>query len=77
MHFVYYLLTMRRTTVAYTGVYNVLDYSAVSFPTGLNVDRSIDVPREDYAPLSSDCKDVHETCAYYSFLLGALLLIRC
>ncbi|KAL6824688.1 amidase signature domain-containing protein [Trichoderma sp. SZMC 28015] len=47
--------------VAYTGVYNVLDYSAVSFPTGLNVDRSIDVPREDYSPLSSECKDIHET----------------
>ncbi|KAL7943652.1 amidase signature domain-containing protein [Trichoderma barbatum] len=47
--------------VGYTGVYNVLDYAAVSFPTGLDVDRSIDVPREDYTPLSNECKAVHET----------------
>ncbi|EHK16245.1 uncharacterized protein TRIVIDRAFT_232505 [Trichoderma virens Gv29-8] len=47
--------------VGYTGVYNVLDYSAVSFPTGLDVDGSIDVRREDYTPLSDECKDIHET----------------
>ncbi|KAH6608293.1 amidase [Trichoderma cornu-damae] len=47
--------------VAYTGVYNVLDYSAVSFPTGLDVDGSADMYEADYTPLSGDCKDIHET----------------
>ncbi|KAL7920605.1 amidase signature domain-containing protein [Trichoderma austrokoningii] len=47
--------------VGYTGVYNVLDYSAVSFPTGLNVIEGVDVDEPDYAPLSSDCRDIHAT----------------
>ena len=29
--------------VGYTGVFNILDYSAVSFPTGINVDKQKDV----------------------------------
>ncbi|KAI1104665.1 amidase [Jackrogersella minutella] len=29
--------------VGYTGVFNVLDYSAISFPTGITVDKSVDV----------------------------------
>lgn len=36
--------------IGYTGVYNVLDYSAVSFPTGLHVDKEKDV-------LSAEAKD--------------------
>ncbi|KAL7794305.1 amidase signature domain-containing protein [Trichoderma ceciliae] len=47
--------------VGYTGVYNVLDYSAVSFPTGLSVDGITDVDEVDYTPLSGDCKNIHET----------------
>ncbi|KAK1239301.1 hypothetical protein MKX07_008789 [Trichoderma sp. CBMAI-0711] len=47
--------------VGYTGVYNVVDYAAVSFPTGLKVDKDIDVESPDYTPLSIDCKAVHET----------------
>lgn len=51
--------------VGYTGVYNILDYSAVSFPTGLNVIEGVDVDQPDYAPLSNDCEDIHATCTYY------------
>ncbi|KAI0382978.1 amidase [Hypomontagnella monticulosa] len=39
--------------VGYTGVYNVLDYASISFPTGVTVDKSIDVALGDtYKPLS-------------------------
>ncbi|KAI0147190.1 amidase [Xylariaceae sp. FL1272] len=39
--------------VGYTGVYNVLDYAAMSFPTGVTVDETIDVSQPDsYQPLS-------------------------
>lgn len=55
----------RNLLVAYTGVYNVLDYSAVSFPTGLNVIEGVDLEEPDYAPLSNDCKDIHATCKCY------------
>lgn len=56
--------------VGYTGVYNVLDYSAVSFPTGLNVIEGVDVDGPDYAPLSNDCRDIHETCKYYNHVFN-------
>jgi amidase len=45
--------------VGYTGVYNILDYSAVSFPTGLHVDKELDVVPADFKPLS----DLDETTA--------------
>ncbi|KAK2740133.1 hypothetical protein FQN57_006248 [Myotisia sp. PD_48] len=38
--------------VAYTGVYNILDYSCVSFPCNVNVDQAVDVPATSEAPLS-------------------------
>lgn len=38
--------------VGYTGVYNIVDYSAVSFPTGLYVDQAVDVVSSDHKPLS-------------------------
>ncbi|OTB06795.1 hypothetical protein M426DRAFT_318506 [Hypoxylon sp. CI-4A] len=39
--------------VGYTGVFNVLDYSCISFPTGITVDKSVDLaPDESYIPLS-------------------------
>ncbi|KAL1896281.1 hypothetical protein Sste5346_004664 [Sporothrix stenoceras] len=48
--------------VGYTGVYNVLDYAAMSFPTGLVVDKTIDQPVDvehpDYTPLSESDKKV-------------------
>ncbi|KAI1075386.1 amidase [Whalleya microplaca] len=33
--------------VGYTGVFNVLDYACISFPTGVKVDKSVDVPLGD------------------------------
>ncbi|KAK0384694.1 hypothetical protein NLU13_7172 [Sarocladium strictum] len=47
--------------VGYTGVFNVLDYSAVSFPTGLTVDKAKDTVPPGYTPLSDDCRAIHET----------------
>ncbi|KAI2630838.1 amidase [Hypoxylon sp. NC1633] len=39
--------------VGYTGVYNVLDYSCISFPSGVTVDKSVDVALGDsYKPLT-------------------------
>ncbi|GAW22997.1 hypothetical protein ANO14919_125440 [Xylariales sp. No.14919] len=39
--------------VGYTGVYNVLDYAAMAFPTGIAVDRAVDVlPSDAPRPLS-------------------------
>jgi amidase len=50
--------------VGYTGVYNVLDYSAMSFPTGIRVDASIDVAvdSKSYVPLSDLDKSIQEDC---------------
>ncbi|PHH90452.1 hypothetical protein CDD83_3627 [Cordyceps sp. RAO-2017] len=45
--------------VAYTGVFNVLDYSCLSFVTHLAVDRSIDKQESGYRPLSPVCQQVH------------------
>ncbi|KAI7782460.1 amidase [Diaporthe eres] len=45
--------------VGYTGVFNVLDYSCVSFPTGILGEKEVDVPLTDHEPLSAICKDTH------------------
>ncbi|ROW14069.1 hypothetical protein VPNG_04082 [Cytospora leucostoma] len=46
--------------VGYTGVFNVVDYSCISFPTGMSVDKDVDVPLgEGYEPLSETCKEIH------------------
>lgn len=45
--------------VGYTGVYNVLDYSCVSFPTGLKADQTLDVLPNDSKPLGPDCAAIH------------------
>jgi amidase len=50
------------TYVAYTGVFNVLDYSACSFPTGLTVDAKTDVATHDGEPLNSFDSDVRTKC---------------
>ncbi|KAI1127626.1 amidase, partial [Nemania abortiva] len=44
--------------VGYTGVYNVLDYSALAFPTGLEVDQAIDVLQDDAPEPLSDLDKV-------------------
>uniref|UniRef100_A0A1Y1LSN4 Amidase domain-containing protein n=1 Tax=Photinus pyralis TaxID=7054 RepID=A0A1Y1LSN4_PHOPY len=45
--------------VGYTGVFNVLDYSCLSFPTGLTVDKAVDRIEELYQPLGSDCEAIN------------------
>jgi len=55
--------------VAYTGVFNVVDYSAVSFPTGINVDKDVDVLDSSYQPLSPLCKSVNDDCKYPAFIV--------
>ncbi|KAI1393791.1 amidase [Hypoxylon trugodes] len=45
--------------VGYTGVFNVLDYSCISFPTGVIVDKAIDVPWDEmFKPLSDLDKSI-------------------
>lgn len=44
--------------VGYTGVYNVLDYAALSFPTGLVVDQLVDQQDTRYEPLSDIDREV-------------------
>ncbi|KAH7038255.1 amidase [Microdochium trichocladiopsis] len=48
--------------VGYTGVYNVLDYSCISFPTGVRVDQAVDVPQDlaTYKPLSDLDKEIQQ-----------------
>ncbi|KAF2277839.1 acetamidase-like protein [Westerdykella ornata] len=46
--------------VGYTGVYNVVDYSAVTFPCGITADKEKDQYPADYVPLSDLCKQVHD-----------------
>lgn len=47
--------------VGYTGVYNVVDYSAVSFPCEVTADREKDQP-SSFEPLSDICRSVHAKC---------------
>jgi amidase len=49
--------------VGYTGVYNVVDYSAVSFPSGVTVDIVKDRP-VTHEHLSDICKTVHSKCRW-------------
>lgn len=58
--------------VGYTGVFNVLDYSAVSFPSPLSVDAQVDIKDPDYSPLSSTCKEVNDTCKSLTISFGGL-----
>ncbi|GKT41600.1 putative amidase [Colletotrichum spaethianum] len=44
--------------VGYTGVYNVLDYSCVSFPTGLSADENLDILDSTAKPLGPDCEAI-------------------
>jgi amidase len=48
--------------VGYTGVYNVVDYSAVSFPTGLTVDKEKDKPTSDTKAQSEYCQAARDSC---------------
>ncbi|KAI5461801.1 acetamidase [Mariannaea sp. PMI_226] len=46
--------------IGYTGVYNILDYSSVSFPTGLLVDKHIDKLDPNYEPLGPVCNSINK-----------------
>ncbi|KAF2751605.1 amidase [Sporormia fimetaria CBS 119925] len=46
--------------VGYTGVYNVMDYSAVTFPCGVVADKEKDQYPVDYKPLGEVCKTTHD-----------------
>ena len=37
-------------SVSYTGVFNILDYTATSFPTGISADQEVDVYEEGFVP---------------------------
>jgi hypothetical protein len=50
--------------VGYTGVYNVVDYSAVSFPCGVSVDKRTDKYTDDYKPRSDYCQAAHDSCRF-------------
>lgn len=63
------------TAVGYTGVFNILDYSCVSFPTGMLADKDIDKPLKDgYKPLSNDCGTIHSECEAIKHLFSYLFL---
>ncbi|KAL6708841.1 hypothetical protein ACN47E_002248 [Coniothyrium glycines] len=47
--------------VGYTGVYNVVDYSAISFPSGVYVDKAKDQPTADYKPQSDYCQAARDS----------------
>jgi amidase len=47
--------------VGYTGVYNVVDYSAVSFPSGIAVDKSVDTLPAEYKAHSDFCQAAHDS----------------
>lgn len=46
--------------VGYTGVFNVVDYTAITFPSGVTADRAKDRVTKDYKPLSYECKTIHD-----------------
>lgn len=63
------LLYADTSLVGYTGVFNVLDYACVSFPTGMAVNKDIDTPLGDgHQPLSEICKDIHLGCKFINYI---------
>ncbi len=62
------------TLVGYTGVFNVLDYSSVSFPTGLVADKELDIsPQAGPEPLSETCAAIRRECKSTFLDLGSNL----
>ncbi|EHY60683.1 hypothetical protein HRR83_000452 [Exophiala dermatitidis] len=45
--------------VAYTAIWNILDYSAVNFPSGVAVDKNQDTVPADFSPLSELDKEIN------------------
>jgi amidase len=54
--------------VGYTGVFNILDYSAASFPTGLCAHEEHD-SAHDGEPLNATCDEVRQSCKFSSTML--------
>lgn len=48
--------------VGYTGVFNILDYSAVSFPCGVKADKEVDKLEPGFSALSDTDADVQKDC---------------
>lgn len=59
--------------LGYTGVYNVLDYAATSFPTGLVADKELDQKASDFTPLSPLDQEVHTDCKFIAGVVGLSL----
>jgi len=53
--------------VAYTGVFNIVDWSAVSFPTGMKVDKDVDQETEKWETMSEDDAYVRDHCELTCF----------
>ena len=50
------------TYVGYTGVFNMLDYSALSFPTGIRADAALDLKNDSKSPLGFFDEPVQKNC---------------
>lgn len=51
-------------------MFNVLDYSCISFPTGLTVDKSVDTPLGDsYKPMTDLDSQIQSECKLIRILL--------
>jgi len=47
--------------VGYTGIFNILDYAAASFPCGVKADQKLDKLDESLEPLSGLCSSVRSS----------------
>ena len=43
-------------------MYNVVDYSATSFPCGVSVDKDVDQYASDYKAQSESCQAAYDSC---------------
>ena len=60
--------------IGYTGVFNVLDYSSVSFPTGFYADRDLDkLENPGHRVLSAECAECQADCTF----CFASFFVRC
>jgi hypothetical protein len=55
--------------IGYTGIFNILDYSCLSFPCGISADQTLDSPPVDEPHLSHTDKEVQGTCMFLCFWL--------
>lgn len=46
------------------GVFNILDYSAVSFPSGIDADKQLDQAKSDTEPLSQLDAQIQAECEF-------------